>query len=278
MKTLLTSVLAIATFAIMMTSVPSAFAQATSNVHAVDPIPAFAAPNSLFAMQSISTQDVTVPNANVDIYLHRTFVLYDPDLGSSIPSLPTGANSCENYAPEAGDRLWELRNTATGNHIEASHDAIFLAGSSIFFDSTTLIGGGNPGDGFGNGNVPANLNTVGTATFYMQNAIPALNDWVELNAALNPTGSNDGTSQPGQYILVVCGWVDVNGDGTWDGVNAEPVSIEQRGFLVTAIVGGETMSISTTSLLLAGASVNAFWILPILGLAGTIIAIRKLEA
>jgi hypothetical protein len=37
------------------------------------------------------------------------------------------------------------------------------------------------------------------------------------------------------------------------------------------------MEISSVSLLAAGAQTNALWLLPILGLAGTIIAIRKLE-
>lgn len=276
MKTLLTSVLVMATFAIMMTSVPSAFAQATSNVHAVDPVPASGPANTLFAMQSISTQDLSVPNADVDIYLARSFVLYDPDVGSAIPANPT---VCQAFNPPAGDRLWEFQNTATGTAIAASHDGILLAGSNIFFDQTAAIGPtGAAGDGFGNGNVAGNPDIVGTATFYNLNANPALNDWVELNGAGNPTGNFDSTAQPGQYIFVVCGWVDFDGNGVWAGVGQEPISIEQRGFLIDAIIGGETMSISTTSLLLAGASVNAFWILPILGLAGTIIAIRKLEA
>ena len=276
MKTLLTSVLAIATFAIIMTSVPSAFAQATSNVHAVDPVPAVDDPNALFTMQSISTQDASVPitNLTVDIYLHRTFVLYDPDVGAQVPSLPFGLNSCDTYTVEAGDRLWEIQNTATGNHIEASHDQISQpAGSIILFDNNAVAG-----NGFGNGALPATISTVGAATFYGANANPALNNWVELNAAGNPTGNFDMTSQPGQYVLVVCGWVDLDGNGLFGGVGVEPISKEERGFLIRAIVGGETMPISTTSLLVAGASVNAFWILPILGLAGTIIAIRKLEA
>jgi len=280
MKTLLTSVLVMATFAIMMSSVPSAFAQATTNVHAVDPLPAFGDPNDLFSMRSLSTIDNTV-GAGVDIYLARAFVLYDPDVGSSIPGNPI---TCQTYTVEAGDRLWELRDTVTGTAIAASHDEISTAGSTVFYDQTAAIGvSGAAGDGFGNGAVAANLDSTGAVTFYNENANPLLNNWVELNAAGNPVAGPvfDSTAQSGQYIFVVCGWVDVNGDGMFGGVGgagAEPISVEQRGFLVNFIVGGETMPISTTSLLLAGASVNAFWILPILGLAGTIIAIRKLEA
>jgi len=277
MKTLLTSILAMATFAIMMTSATAAYGQATPNVHAVDPLPAFGDPNDLFAMRSLSTIDNTV-GAGVDIYLARQFVLYDPDVGSAIPANPT---TCQAFAPPAGDRLWELQDTATGIAIAASHDEISTAGSTIFFDQTAALGiSGAAGDGFGNGAVAANLDSAGAVTFYNQNANPALNNWVEFNAAGNPVAGPvfDSTAQPGQYIFVVCGWVDVNGDGVWGGAGSEPISIEQRGFLINAIVGGEMMPISTTSLLLAGASVNAFWILPILGLAGTIIAIRKLEA
>ena len=276
MKKLLTSVLAMATFAIMMTSATAAFGQASPNVHAVDPVPAAGNPNTLFTMQSVASQDASVPIGNlvVDIYLHRAFVLYDPDVGATIPTIPAGANSCDDYTPEVGDRLWELRNTGTGQHISASHDQISQpGGSSILFDSTAIAG-----NGFGNGNVPAAISTVGTATIYFANANPALNDWVELNAVGNPTGNFDSTSQPGQYILVVCGWVDFDGDGVFDGVGVEPISIEQRGFLIFQPVGGEMMPISATSLLVAGASANALWILPILGLAGTVIAIRKLEA
>ena len=279
MKTLLTSILAMATFAIMMSLVPSAFAQATPDVHAVDPLPAFGNPNDLFAMRSLSSIDGTV-GAGVDIYLARSFVLYDPDVGSSVPANPI---TCQTYTAEAGDRLWELQNTVTGTAIAASHDEISTAGSTIFFDQTAALGiSGAAGDGFGNGAVAASLDSAGAVTFYNLNANPALNNWVELNAAGNPIAGNfDSTAQPGQYIFVVCGWVDVNGDGLFGGVGgagAEPISVEQRGFLINAIVGGEMMPISATSLLLAGASVNAFWILPILGLAGTIIAIRKLEA
>jgi len=277
MKTLLTSVLAMATFAIMMTSATAAYGQATPDVHAVDPLPAFGDPNDLFAMRSLSTIDNTV-GAGVDIYLARQFVLYDPDVGSAIPANPT---TCQAFAPPAGDRLWELQDTATGTAIAASHDEISTAGSTIFFDQTAALGiSGAAGDGFGNGAVAASLDSAGAVTFYNQNANPALNNWVEFNAAGNPVAGPvfDSTAQPGQYIFVVCGWVDVNGDGVWGGAGSEPISIEQRGFLINAIVGGEMMPISTTSLLLAGASVNAFWILPILGLAGTIIAIRKLEA
>ena len=107
---------------------------------------------------------------------------------------------------------------------------------------------------------------------------PLLNDWVELNAAGNPTGNSDSTSQSGQYTMVICGFVDVNGNAIFDGVTSEPASILTRGFLISQTVGGEMMSIGATSLLVAGASANALWILPILGLAGTIITIRKLEA
>lgn len=269
MKTLLTSVLAIATFAIMMTSVPSAFAQATPNTHAVDPVPAAGNPGDLFTMQSIAAIDGSAP-AGADIYINRVFVLYDPNGDATIPVNPTGASSCENYLPTLPDRLWALR--ANGVQVEASHDQISAQTSSIFFDSNAVAG-----QGFGSGS-PANPSIVGGASWHFFNPGVDTAEWVEINTAGVPTGNFDTTTQSGDYVLVVCGFVDVDSDGVWDGLGVEPRSVEARSFLIFSVVGGEMMPLSTTSLLVAGASANALWILPILGLAGTIITIRKLEA
>lgn len=276
MKYELTAVLAIATFAIMMTSATSAYGQAQPNVHAVDPIPLGGTPNTLFAMQSVSTPDAGA-SPTVEIYLARAFVLYDPDIGTPIPTNP---NTCQNFNPPAGDRMWVLRNTDNQLPIAASHDAISVAGSQIYFDQNVGTGpSGAVGDGFGNGAVAANPDVVGTASLYNLNADPTKNNWVEINSAGNVIAGNfDNTAQPGQYIFVVCGWVDTDAnDGQWAGPGLEVISIEARGFLIDQ-VGGEMMPLSATSLLVAGASANALWILPILGLVGTVIAIRKLEA
>jgi len=57
-----------------------------------------------------------------------------------------------------------------------------------------------------------------------------------------------------------------------------PGTVDETFIVIEPDVGGELMPRSTTSLLVAGAQINALWILPILGLVGTIIAIRKLES
>jgi len=85
--------------------------------------------------------------------------------------------------------------------------------------------------------------------------------------ALNPQGSSS--------IVISCGCVDANNDGFCVGDND---GIVAESYQVLDVVGGAFMEVSTVSLLVTGAHSNALWILPILGLAGVIIAIRKLEA
>ena len=64
----------------------------------------------------------------------------------------------------------------------------------------------------------------------------------------------------------------------WDGFGAETANVIGPTVDVQTNVGGESLPINTIGLLVAGTQVNAIWLLPILGLVGTIISIRKLEA
>lgn len=77
--------------------------------------------------------------------------------------------------------------------------------------------------------------------------------------------------------VVSCGCVDANGDGLCNNP-ADNSGVVAESYQVREIIGGGSLELSTMSLVVAGAESNALWLLPILGLAGTIIAIRKLEA
>ena len=80
-----------------------------------------------------------------------------------------------------------------------------------------------------------------------------------------------------QQNAISCGCDDGDSNGSCsDSVDNPGVSSES--YQLQDIVGGFFLDVSSSSLLVAGAQANALWILPILGLAGTLIAIRKLEA
>jgi hypothetical protein len=81
-----------------------------------------------------------------------------------------------------------------------------------------------------------------------------------------------------QNTVASCGCSDFSGDGVCAGPPTEADGVSQESYNIVELVGGALMEISSVSLLVSGAQSSAFWLLPILGLAGTIIAIRKLEA
>ena len=216
-----------------------------------------------------------------------------------------------------GDMMWVLTHstdpglpgTPTTTPITAEHLNIGVLGSTLWFDSINPSGGPvqtNPfpvamGDGFGSGQ-PA---TTGfTATSFISPVLAA-NEfyyWQKININGDPIAGQDSTGMAGgSYFYVMCAYIDGSGglipnqntspqDDDWGGLvtnvnngadnsaNAETVNIVLANFFIAQAVGGITMPISSTPLLVAGAEANALWILPILGLAGTIIAIRKLEA
>ena len=119
---------------------------------------------------------------------------------------------------------------------------------------------------------------IAGAPQWLQTSGPNIGSFGIPNAAdANVLGTNTGNR------LVVCGCTDQfplsgglgNGDGICLGENDGVVA---ESYQLAEIVGGMLMEISSVSLLVSGAQTNALWLLPILGLAGTIIAIRKLEA
>jgi len=203
----------------------------------------------------------------------------------------------------------------TTTQVQAEHKDIGFTSSTLWYDSIFPVGGPvllNPGipnqvgpvngDGFGSGQ-PA------IAGFDNANAfiVPALANpdefyyWQKIDINGNPIAGSDSTAVQGTYVGVMCAYLDGSGqdedgnpnsspqDDDWGGlvVNAN-TGVANKGaenqnnvitqFFILAVVGGASMPISATSLLVAGAEANALWILPILGLAGMIIAIRKLQA
>jgi len=202
----------------------------------------------------------------------------------------------------------------TTTPVTAEHTDIGVLPSILWFDSIFPAGGPvvlNPGipnqlgpvggDGFGSGQ-PATLGFSGTATLS-----PALDNnnefyyWQKININGDPIPGGDSTGMGGSYFYVMCAYLDGSGgvppndntspqDDDWGGlvINANDFSDNSAGaenenivvaqFFVRGVVGGALMTAGSTSLLVAGAQSNALWILAILGLAGTIIAIRKLEA
>jgi len=227
------------------------------------------------------------------------------------PTVLAGQLTCSDAKPDTfiGDMMWVLTHSTdaaftTTTPIQAEHMDLGVGSSTIWFDSVFPAGGPvllNPGipnqvgpvggDGFGSGQ-PA------TAGFDNANAfiVPALANanefyyWQKIDNNGDPIAGADSTATQGTYFTTMCAYLDANSDNDWGGfvfdanppgdpnTGAENENIVTASFFILAPVGGASMPISTTSLLVAGAEANALWILPILGLAGIIIAIRKLEA
>jgi len=141
------------------------------------------------------------------------------------------------------------------------------------------------------GNANPVINAQGSPETYLVsrgNAINAPPQWLQTSGPNigsfgipnandpDPLGTNTGNR------LVVCGCTDQfplsGGLGVGDGICAgENDGVVAESYQLIELVGGAFMEISSVSLLASGAQTNALWLLPILGLAGTIIAIRKLE-
>jgi len=298
MKYSITAVLAIASFAIMMTSSTSAYAQSTVGLHAVDPVPGGGFTGDLFQLQSVGaadnnscTIDPTPPCTpdTAQIVITMTFVYLDttgnfgpppnpePDAASNLNPVAI----CTNVVPGSqfltsiNDRMWVYRDN--DSLVGSIHPLLTAGGSTILYESTA-----NAGEGFGSGFPSSPDLTQGSQNALFFDLDNGQAGFYEIDSSGNIlAGQFDSTAQAGNYFLVACGYVDANGNGDWGGFNvpgAESRSVEFIEFIIQQTVGGEMMPISTTSLLVAGAGANALWILPILGLAGTIIAIRKLQA
>ncbi len=77
--------------------------------------------------------------------------------------------------------------------------------------------------------------------------------------------------------VVSCGCVDANGDGLCTNAADNP-GVVAESYQVREIIGGGSLEISAVPLIVAGAEANALWLLPLVGIAGAVIAIRKLQA
>jgi len=289
----------------MMTAGPAAFGQATPEVHAPDLFPfGLKAPNTLFQWASKNVAANTGDGSEfLDIISKFVFVYFSPsgaftvnagNYPACIATLPTNP----------GDMLWVLYHSTdaaktTVTPVTSSHiDVGVNSPSTIFFDSllaTTVPGilPQNPnavaGDGFGGGD-PATTRSAangGTPGAILSPVLANAGEfyyWQKIDAGGNEVAGSETTGSAGEYTFVMCAFIDAfvdpinfigNGvfDSSTDGQNNVFASVN-----VESPVGGVLIPISATSLLVAGAEANALWILSILGLAGTIIAIRKLEA
>jgi len=293
----------------MMTAGPAAFGQATPETHNADIIPTGTNPAGTL-WQWAGTNNVNPPctvgqtgSCLFDIIMTQIFIMYAPPgvlfanvdvstvetCAAAVPSLP-GQIKYVLYHNSAG-----VLTIVTGKHIDVG----FNTPGTIFFDSidvndVPLIAPKNTvdpaglGDGFGGGSpatAQAGLQPGGTLTpalaggdFYVwhrtmadgKTPIPAIDDTAATAAA-------------GALFAVSCAFLDndstagENIPGTFQAQTDGSNNIEASVF-IESTVGGVPMLIGGTSLLVAGVQSNALWILSILGLAGTIIAIRKLQA
>ncbi len=230
------------------------------------------------------------------------------------PTVLIGQRTCSEALPDTaiGDMMWILTHSTdaaftTTTPVQAEHMDIGVLSSTLWFDSINPSGGpvqtnplAAPNDGFGSGQ-PATTGFASTAFLFPALAAGEFYYWQKIDINGNPIPGVDSTAQAGSYFYVECAFIDGSGldaqgnqnsspqDDVWGGLalnantfqgndGAENENIVVASFFIAAPVGGVSIPISSTSLLVAGAEANALWILPILGLAGTIIAIRKLEA
>ncbi len=287
----------------MMTAGPAAFGQATPEAHAPDLFPfGLVAPNTLFQWASKNVANNNGDGSEfLDIISKFVFVYFSPS-GSFTVNAGNYPACIATLPTSPGDMMWVLYHSTdaaktTVTPVTAAHTDVGVNSPSVlFFDSRTGVPGilpQNPnavaGDGFGGGD-PATTRSAANGGDTGADFSPLLANvnefyyWQKIDAGDNPIAGADSTGSPGEYTFVMCAFIDAfvdpinfigNGvfDSSTDGQNNVFASVN-----IESPVGGVSIPTSATSLLVAGAEANALWILSILGLAGTIIAIRKLEA
>lgn len=286
MKTNNVRLLTAMTSILLVMAVPAAFGQSTPSTHAADVFPTGTQePLTLFQFAAVNNALPTpAPAGLLDIFAPAIYVYYSPTGSFSTPALP---GTCAAVTPTgAGDMMWRLYHSS-GVPVTAEHTDIGINTPSVlFFDSIdpTTVPGVLPkntitpavaGDGFGSGGASTTAAGAGTA---ISPAIGAgFYYWQKISAAGLPIAGPGTTGQQGAYTFVMCGFIDSNDNDTFES-SVDGANIVSATIFIDTDVGGESLPISSTALLVSGAQTNALWILPILGLAGTIIAIRKLEA
>ncbi len=263
--------------------VPAAMGQATPETHAVDIVGPSSDPGTFMHVQSVASQTNALAEGT-DFVGKRVFVYHDTDNDFQPPIFPTTFTNigavvpCDEVVPEANDRMWVWYDISAGVEAGASHENVGVNGgdSSVFFDSLAVLG-----NGFGSGTA-ASVEQTGNMLLLNTDLDGSDVEWREINSAGNVIANSfDDTSQAGRYFVVMCVFLDTNDNKTWDVDNdglGEDINVQASSKTLFTSVGGMVMGIETMPLLVAGAEMNALWILPILGLAGMIIAIRKLEA
>jgi len=316
MKTINVKLLTVMTSMILMMGIaPAAFGQATTETHAYDAFPLLVQPpNTPFQFQSVNTVVGAPSGATVDIRIPSVYVyfsttgtfppaLFPVNLGAPEPdaTVLAGQRTCTEAVPDTvgGDMMWILYHSNAANtvftQVQAEHVDLGVLSSTLWFDSISPAGAPallNPaaagGDGFGSGS-PATTGFASTAFLSPVLLAGEFYYWQKIDNAGMLIAGADTTATQGTYFTIMCGYLDADSNDDWGGfvVNAnnqasnpgaENENIVQTSFFIIAPVGGASMPISAASLLVAGAEANALWILPILGLAAVIIAIRKLEA
>ncbi|HJZ24374.1 MAG TPA: hypothetical protein VJ201_08015 [Candidatus Babeliales bacterium] len=262
----------------MITSMPIAAAQSTPSIHDVTPL-GFPdnCPNSRWSIESDVDEPIpSLPN-NVDIAHSMIFIYFDSDLDFAAPGTPAGALS---LVPEVGDRMWVLVTGADPGPytiVKAEQLDVNSEVSSLFADRNELSSIPIVGGGFGTGgDADEGVATPATASF--TNLIGGIAKWREKTTGGLIINVDDDTATPGLYFAVWSAHVETDDDRIWEFPGEDPNVIAESFSISPCVVGGESLPLSTSALLLAGTQTNALWILPILGLAGTVIAIRKLEA
>jgi len=261
----------------MITSVHLAAAQSTPSVHDLTPL---CIPGTVLSRCSLESDvDETIPPAtgDPDLAIAQMAVYYDPD-----EDLSTGPNvaPCTALTPEVGDKMYVLVTGADPGPytiVKAEHLDVEDFKSSIYADRNELSVPAVVGGGFGTGGEADEFASVNAG---FTNLIGGVAKWKEKTSGGAIVDVSETTGFPGLWYWVECAWLETDDDRIFDGTAAgeTPNAIYESFILTSLVVGGESMMINTTQLLVAGAQTNALWILPILGLAGTVIAIRKLEA
>jgi len=287
----------------MMTAGPAAFGQATTEPHAADLFPGtqMEPKNDVYQWASKSSASNTGDGSEfLDIRSEAIYFYFSPSGAFSVNA--GNYNACINSKPtNPGDMMWLLYHSSdavktTVTQVTAEHTDVGVnSPSTLFFDSRIAssvpgILSQNPaalaGDGFASGDPAttrsaANGGTPG-ANFSPLLAGSAFYYWQKIDSAGNLIAGSGNTGLAGEYTAVMCAFVDLfdfNANGVKGAFTTDDLQNNIfASFKIEPMVGGVSIPISSTSLLVAGAETNALWILPILGLAGTIIAIRKLEA
>lgn len=290
MKKLLTIMAsAIMLMTVILTSMPEAFSEFTPSTHAGDPIPAFGPPGTLFSMQTNQALDPGAPD-NTNIHNFKSGVLLDIFPFDSIPTDVSGGMA---YRPDPGDKFCLLVKTSDLTPRQTRHFDIRDTVSQIYDDDNRVIPGST---GFGSGgfadpgvfipstNTPSpNGEIIGGGTSEWREQTPAAVYTILPGACDMTTTPTDGINS--RYVYIVWSFVDIpqagqpsfpQPDGVFNGAPEVDATVT-RSFNIIRPVGGFSIGVDTTALLVAGAQTNAFWILPILGLAGTVLVIRKLE-